>query len=358
MNLETLRKKIDALDEKILALLNDRANIAVEVGKFKIKTQDTTFYKPEREKEVISNVLSHNEGPLTNEQLAHIFKSIMSSCRALEQQLKIGYLGPEGSFCHVALLKNFGLEVEAIPAKTISDTIALLEQGRVEFAVVPIENSTHGVVNETLDALVNSPVKMIAEIIIPIKHHLWGTENDAMPEKIYGHPQALAQCQRYLREHYPNAEEISVASTAFGVKKVKEEGLGLAIGSDLAGELYDLQCIAENIQDSSHNQTRFVILGKKEIKATGKDKTSVLVMNIPNESKALLKLVEPFARFNVNISLPSLRPSKDEAWHYIFYFDLTGHITDEPIQNALNELKKFALVKVLGSYPAAWPHVL
>lgn len=351
-DLKTLREKIDLLDEKLLKLLNDRAKIALEVGKVKVKADNHDFYRPEREKEVISHVTAKNAGPLSADHLSHIFKSIMSSCRALEQPIRVGYLGPEGSFSHMALLREFGLEVQAISAKTIPDVVALLEKDEVHYAVVPIENSTHGLVNETLDALMGSSSKIINEVILPIHHHLWGISKKSPADKIYGHPQALAQCQKYLREHYPHSEEIAVNSTALGVKKVKEEGSGLAIGSNLAGELYDLVAVANNIEDTRNNQTRFFMLGKQEVRASGKDKTSIFVMNIPNVPSALSRVIEPFSRFNVNISLPTLRPSGDEAWHYVFYFDLTGHISDESIQNALAELKKFASVKVLGSYPA------
>jgi len=347
-----LRIKIDALDSQLLQLLNQRAGIAVEVGHVKAKTKNSNVYNPAREKEILSRVTQDNPGPLKETHIENIFKSVISSCRSLEQNMKIAFLGPEGSFCHIALLKHFGNDVDAIPAKTITDAIHLLENDRAEFAVVPVENSTEGVVNETLDTLVNSSVKIMGEVVLPIQHHLWGISKTATSDKIYGHPQALAQCQKFLREYYPDAAEVAVYSTALGVKKVKEEGFGLAIGSDLAGSLYGLEAVAENIQDSAHNQTRFIVLGKKAVKATGKDKTSMLVMNIPNEPGSLVKLLKPFSDLEINISLPSLRPSKDEAWHYIFYFDLMGHVDDPKVSQALAILKKFALVKILGSYPS------
>ena len=347
-----LREKIDALDSQLLQLLNQRAEIAVEVGHIKAKTKDPNVYNPAREKEVLSRLMQDNPGPLKETHVENIFKSVISSCRSLEQNMKIAFLGPEGSFCHLALLKHFGNDVDPIPAKTISDAIHILENNRAEFAVVPVENSTEGVVNETLDTLVNSSVKIMGEVILPIRHHLWGNLKNSTSDKIYGHPQALAQCQKFLREYYSDAAEVAVYSTALGVKKVKAEGLGLAIGSDLAGALYGLEAVAENIQDSTNNQTRFIVLGKKDVKPTGKDKTSMLVMNIPNETGSLVKLLEPFSDLGINISLPSLRPSRDEAWHYIFYFDLMGHENDSKVKEALTILKQFAMVKILGSYPS------
>ncbi len=264
--------------------------------------------------------------------------------------MKIAYLGPEGSFCHMALLEYFGNHEELVPAKTIPETIALLEQGQVACAVVPIENSSYGVVNETLDSLTHAKVQAIGEVILPIQHHLWGLETSAQTETIYGHAQALAQCQKYIRSHYPDAEEIAVHSTAFGAKKVRDEGKGLAIGSALAGALYDLHCIAPNIQDMAQNQTRFMVLGHQTKPPTGQDKTSFLALNIPNIPGALLKLLEPFARHQVNISLPSLRPIPDSPWHYVFYFDLDGHLEDPAVQHALTELQEFTTIKILGSY--------
>lgn len=357
-DLKTLRAEINALDQQLLRLLNARAEIAVEVGHVKAQINDPQFYNPAREKEVISQVLAYNHGPLANAQIANIFKAVMASCRALEQNMPVAYLGPKGHFCHEAVLKHFGLEVEPIPTHTIAAAMTLLEEGQVEFAVVPIENSTEGVVNETLDRLINSPLKIMSEVMLRVRYSLWGISKQVPVTKIYGSPQALAKCQTYLKTHYPQAQEIAVHQSSSAAQKIKEEGMGLLIGSDMIGEVYELERIAANIGDSLFSQIRFIILGKHDVKPSDKDKTSILVMNLPNEAGSLLKLIEPFARHGVDISLPSLRPSGDAAWQYIFYFDLRGHIQAENIQQALAELRQIAKVKVLGSYPAAWSDLL
>ena len=209
--------------------------------------------------------------------------------------MKIAYLGPEGSYCHMALLQYFGKSADSIPTKIIADTITLFETNQVDYAVIPIENSTYGVVNEALDGLIHSEVNVIGEVILPIQHYLWGISKNSTPEKIYGHPQALAQCQKYLHLHYPDTEEIAVHSNSFGAQKVHEERAGLAIGGSLMGELYQLECIAQNIQDFTQNQTRFMILGRTNSAPSGCDKTSILAMNIPNVPGALLKLLEPIS---------------------------------------------------------------
>ncbi len=353
-DLSQLRVAIDTLDEEVLNLLNQRAKIAVEVGQAK-KEEGTVskaeWYRPEREQAILTSLSQKNEGPLREHHIKNVFKAIMSSCRALQQPLKVAYLGPAGSFSHSALQQHFGLEVEAISEATIPNVFRALEADQVEFAVVPIENSSNGVVTETLDQLVNSPVKLIGEIVLPIRHHVWAHFSHTTIKKIYGHPQALAQCQQYLSEAHPKAEQIAVNSTSKGAKMLEHHKDAAAIASQLAGELYQLKCLKQDVQDLQNNQTRFVVMGKTKIARTGKDKTSMMVMNIPNEPGALFRLVEPFHRFGVNISLPSLRPSKQEAWHYVFYFDVAGHEEDESVHSALEELKKFALVKVLGSYP-------
>lgn len=353
-DLSQLRREIDTLDEEVLNLLNQRAKIAVAVGQAKKEEGNMNkgeWYRPEREQAILKTLSDKNEGPLREHHIKHVFKAIMSSCRALQQPLKVAYLGPAGSFSHHALQQHFGLEVEAVPEANIPAVFRALEADQVEFAVVPIENSSNGVVTETLDQLVNAPVKLIGEIVLPIRHCLWVHPSHTAIKKIYGHPQALAQCQQYLNEHYPKAEQIATNSTSEGATLLEKHKDAAAIASQLAGDLYQLKCLKQDIQDLQNNQTRFVVMGKTKIARTGKDKTSMMVMNIPNEPGALFRLVEPFHRFGVNISLPSLRPSKQEAWHYVFYFDVAGHEEDEPVHSALEELKKFALVKVLGSYP-------
>ncbi len=267
--------------------------------------------------------------------------------------MKIAYLGPEGSYCHLALREFYPNAAALQPCKTITETVLALQNNQVDAAIVPIENSSNGVVTETLDALIAYDVTIIGEIILPIHHYLWGKQSNGPASHIYGHPQALAQCQHMLRTQFPDIEEIAVTSTALGAQKVQETGQGWAIGSALAGELYQLDCIASHIEDAKQNQTRFLILGTTKPQPTGGDKTAFLALNIPNQPGALLKLLEPFAKHGLNISLPSLRPIADSPWHYVFYFELAGHQQEAKVQAALTELQNFTKIKRLGSYPSA-----
>jgi chorismate mutase/prephenate dehydratase len=352
-SLDSLRKTIDALDEKVLDLLNQRAKIAIEIGRLK-KENKADLHAPTREIEVFDRLLNLNKGPFPNEALRAVFREIMSASLAMEGPLKVAYLGPKATFTHLACLRQFGFSATYVPVNSIKEVFYEVERGRVDYGVVPIENSTEGVVNHTLDMFVDSPLKIVGEVLQEVSHHLMNRSGKMEDVKrIYSHPHAIAQCRIWLENNLPHIPMTEVSSTAKAAEDCVEDPSAAAIASELAAQLYGLQIIKRRIEDNINNYTRFLVISQKSLRRTGKDKTSVM-FTIRDRVGALYDMLRPFAQYGINLTKIESRPSKKKAWEYIFFVDLQGHTEDEKVRAALEELKSQCLfLKVLGSYPAA-----
>jgi len=350
--LKKIRKKIDDIDRKILELLNSRMRLSLMIKEIK-KKLNKGAYSPEREKKIFKNLEKLNKGPIPNDALKNIFYEIINASRSLQQQTKIAYLGPEATFTHKAAIKNFGRYSDYIPCPTVNDVFLTVERGEADFGVVPIENSTEGVVNHTLDMFMDSELKISAEIIESISHALLSNETDKNKiKKIYSHPSAFAQCRRWLSLNLPNAELIEVSSTSFAAKRAKTERNSGAIASVLAAKIYSLNVLKKNIEDSTSNFTRFLVIGKIIPKKSGNDKTSIM-FSLKDNVGALHDILYPFKKHQINLTKIESRPSKKKPWEYYFFVDFTGHIDDLKVKRTLKEIEKGALeIKILGSYPS------
>ncbi len=352
--LDNLRNQIDAIDRDIVDILNKRGEIAVKIGEIK-STHNKTYYNPSRENEVYKNVRLLNKGPLKNEHIVNIFREIMSACISIEASIKISYFGPEGTFTHLAAIKRFGQSRTLIPVKTIGNVFDNVVKGLSEYGVVPVENTTEGMVNATLDMFVNSNVTIIGEELIPISHFLYSKETDKEKiKKIYSHPQALAQCRNFLEENFKNAELIDSFSTADACKIAINETNTAAIASEAAGRIFGLNALFSHIEDFTNNYTRFLIIsnGEKTVK-THHDKTSIL-FSIKNSVGALYKILKPFYDNEINITKIISRPSKKMNWDYLFFIDVDCHESEESIKKAIENIKEYTIfVKILGSYEYA-----
>jgi chorismate mutase/prephenate dehydratase len=357
--LSALRVKIDAIDEEIGRLISARAECAQEVAEVKKASlpidTEILFYRPEREAQVLRKAMERNKGPLSDEEMARLFREIMSACLALENPIKVAYLGPEGTFTQAAALKHFGHSAVAIPFSAIDEVFREVEAGAVNYGVVPVENSTEGVVNHTLDNFMGSNLKICGEVELRIHHNLMvsSVTNTNSISRIYSHAQSLAQCRKWLDAHYPNAERVAVNSNAEAAKRLKGEWNAAAIAGAMAAELYGLKIIAEKIEDQPDNSTRFLIIGKQAVPPSGIDKTSIVVA-MRNEPGALHKLLEPFHRHNIDLTRVETRPSRTGAWTYVFFIDFVGHVDEPLISDVMNEVAgRCADLKLLGSYPKA-----
>ena len=356
--LSLLRERIDELDEQLLRLVNQRADCALEVAEVKLKfagDHAPVFYRPEREIQVLRNILAKNKGPLSDEKIGGLFRQIMSACLALEQPLSVAYLGPEATFSQMAALKHFGHGVNDKPMLTVDDIFKEVESESADFGVVPVENSTEGVINHTLDNFLDSSLQICGEVSLRVHHHLMvapGT-GEADIARIYTHQQTLAQCRKWLDAHWPRVPRIAVASNAEAAKRVVEETDSAAIAGDMAAQLYGLDTIASKIEDQVDNTTRFLVIGREDVKPSGKDKTSIMV-STRNQPGALYHLLEPFHRLEISLTAIETRPSRTGMWSYVFFIDFEGHREDEKIQTVLQEIDQSALeVKLMGSYPRA-----
>ena len=351
--LQTLRERIDALDRQLQTLISERARCAQQVGAIKQAAGATgNFYRPEREAQVLRRVIEANQGPLSSEEMARLFREIMSACLALEEPLKIAFLGPEGTFTQAAALKHFGKSIRSIPLRAIDEVFREVEAGSADYGVVPVENSTEGVVNHTLDMFLQSPLRICGEVQMRINHHLLtcATELTAI-RRIYSHRQSLAQCREWLDANLPRVEQIEVSSNGEAALRVGDAGDVAAIAGQGAADIYQVPILVRNIEDEPNNTTRFLIIGAQPIAPSGDDKTALLVASL-NRSGALFKLLEPLARNNVSMTRIESRPSRRGMWDYVFFIDLDGHAQDQPVANALAELREQAsLFRVLGSYP-------
>ena len=352
--MKELREEIDRIDETILELLIERAKLAKEIGRIKTK-EGLEIHVPERERQILERILEKNRGRFPEQALIRIYREIISACLSLEKPLKVGYLGPKATFTHQAALEHFGISAKYIPLATIRDVFEEVERGNIDYGVVPVENTIEGVVNYTLDMFLTTlAVKIVGEIIIPVAQHLLSLAEDITDiKKVYSHPHALAQARGWLDKHLPWAQRIEVESTAKAAEIALEDETAAAIASEAAATVYNLNILAKNIQENLNNLTRFLVIGKKTLKMTGKDKTSLLFA-VKDEAGALYKALEPFYKYNVNLTKIESRPSKEKSWDYVFFVDLEGHIDEENVKKALQELKnRTKMVRILGSYPSA-----
>ncbi len=353
MSLPELRKSIDSIDDRILELLNERARYVMEVGRLK-QAESRDFHVPSREREIYERLTAANPGPFPNEALRSVFREIISASLALEAPMRVAFLGPKATFSHLAAMQQFGLSAELVPQKSIPAVFEEVEKGRALYGVVPVENSTEGVVSHTLDMFMESELKISAEVLLEVSHFLLsktGRLEDV--KKVYSHPQPLAQCRKWLEENLPHIPVVDVASTTLAAQIVSEDYSAAAIASEYAASVYDLKVVRERIEDQVNNFTRFLVIGKKIAEPGSDDKTS-LMFAVKDEPGILYRMLEPFASRGVNLCKIESRPMKKKAWEYIFFLDLVGHVSDPNVQAAVDELKGYCqFVKQLGSYPRA-----
>jgi chorismate mutase / prephenate dehydratase len=356
-DLEAVRERIDKVDEEIHRLISERARLAQAVGISKARDGRTVdFYRPEREAQVLRMARARNQGPLKDAEVLRLFREIMSACLAQQEPLKVAFLGPEGTFTQSAVLTHFGHSVRALPLSSIDEVFHEVEAGSADFGVVPIENSTEGTVNHTLDRFVSSPLKICGEVELRIRQHLMGTMAQlARIERVCSHPQSLAQCRQWLEEHLPQVEQVPVASNAEGARRARDEKGSAAIAGDTAAEVYGLKVLAAEIEDRADNTTRFLVLGRKLFTPSGEDRTTLLVsVGHTDAPGALYRLLEPLARHRVSLTRIESRPSRRRKWDYVFFIDLEGHAEEPHVAKALTALRKRAsLFRLLGSYPKA-----
>ncbi len=358
--LERIRVRIDDIDAQLHQLINQRAELAKQVGISKHAAGHTVdFYRPEREAQVLRMALERNRrqrGPLADEEIVRLFREIMSACLAQQEPLKIAFLGPEGTFTQQAVLKHFGHSVRALPLTSIEEVFREVESGTADFGVVPIENSSEGTVNNTLDMFLTSPLGICSEVELRIHQNLMG-RMAALAEvrRICAHPQALAQCRGWLSENLAGVERVPVSSNAEGARRARDEDGTAAIAGSAAAELYGLNMLVPEIEDHADNTTRFLVIGSKAASPSGSDRTTLLVSAAHTDAPgALFRLLEPFARHRISMTRIESRPSRRRKWDYVFFIDLEGHATSEPLSTALAEIKSTAsLCRVLGSYPKA-----
>ncbi|MEM1243854.1 MAG: prephenate dehydratase [Pseudomonadota bacterium] len=353
--LTTLRQQVDLLDDEIGQLLERRAQAAKQIGEYKrSQGEDAVYYKPEREIEILRDKLKKYSGLIHAEDLASIYRAIFRACLNLQKPIQVGYLGPQGTFSQAALIQHFGQAVRQMACESIEDIFKQIESNKIDYGVVPIENSTTGMINLTLDRLLVSPLQIIGEIKLRIQQNLLSLSTEIKNLKtIYSHQQSLWQCQNWLKQHLPQAKQIAVASNAKAAELAKQDATSAAIAGELAAKAYQLNLLASNIEDKSQNTTRFLILGQQSVAATGNDKTS-LIITTPHDPGALLKIMAPLAKHQVNITAIASRPYQLENWTYLFFIDLEGHQTDKSLALALAEIKQNPIMfKILGSYPQA-----
>ena len=351
--LKGARDRIDAIDDKILLLLNERAGEVLEVGRVK-SNDNADFYVPSREREIYERLTGANKGPFPDKALRNVFREIISASLSMEKPQRIAFLGPVATYTHGASMRHFGLSGEFIPKKDIADVFEDVERGKADFGVVPIENTTEGVVTHTLDLFVKSDLKISAEINLEVSLSIMNKSGKAGDvKKVASHPNPLGQSKYYLKEKFPDAQIIDMASTALAAKEASEDESVAAIASDAAATLYDLRIIESKIEDNSNNYTRFLVIGTKESGKTGSDKTSI-VFGLNDRPGALFEMLKSFAGRKCNLTKIESRPLKTKAWEYVFFIDLDGHIEDENIREAVKEIKdQTSFMKVLGSYPKA-----
>jgi chorismate mutase/prephenate dehydratase len=355
-SLPTLRRAIDAVDDQVLALLNQRAALAAEVGQLKASlAPEAPFHVPRREREVLDRLEAANPGPFPGPGVRRVFQEVMSACLSLEKPLRVAFLGPEGTFTHLAARHQFGGSAEFRPQGTIQAVFQAVARQGADYGVVPVENATEGAVESTLDAFLDSPLAICAEILLPVDQALLLRPGLDLGEvrRVYSHPQALGQCRHWLEQHLPQADRIEAPSTSEAARLAREDAEGAAVASELAAELFGLVAAEVRIQDLAANATRFLVLGPKAAEPTGQDRTTLLAL-AQDGPGALLRLLEPLARRGLNLSRIQSRPTRRKLWEYAFFLDVEGHASEPRLAEALVELQgACASLKVLGSYPKA-----
>ncbi len=352
MNLDELRRKIDQLDEELVSLLGQRAELAAQIGRSK-RDKDAAVYDAAREAQILRRLAEFDAGPLSAEALGHIYREILAACRSIQQPVKVAYLGPEFTFTHLATREQFGRNAVLLPATSINDVFRAVQKEQADFGVVPIENSTGGVVPETLDCFLDSHLLISSELYVPV--HLFVVGNCRLEEvaTLYSHPQPLAQSREWLRQNLPGVQVENVASTAVAAQRAAEDPTGAAIATELAAEGYGLEILADNIEDEPANRTRFFVIATRDAQVTGEDKTSI-VFTTAHRAGALATALGPLAAHGINMTFIQSRPARGRLWEYVFFVDFAGHRSDPNVQQALDELGgQCPLLQVLGSYPAA-----
>jgi chorismate mutase/prephenate dehydratase len=349
-----VRRRIDAIDDEILRLISERAACAREVAEIKVAGGDRDFYRPGREALVLRRIRDRNPGPMSDEQIARLFREIMSACLALEQPLSVAFLGPAGTFTQAAVRKHFGQAVKMVPVGDVGDVFREVEADACHYGVVPVENSTEGVVNHTLDMFLRSPLRIAGEVSLRIHHLLLSREQDrGAIHTLYSHQQSLAQCRGWLDRNLASVQRIAVGSNAEAARLVAERPGSAAVAGETAAEIYDLSVLARNIEDEPANTTRFLVIGREDARPSGDDKTSLL-LSCRNEAGGLHALLSPLAVHGISMSRIESRPSRRGVWDYVFFIDILGHREDRAVAEALKSLeKKSLLFRTLGSYPKA-----
>ncbi len=354
--LDELRQRIDAVDLQIQNAINERAALARQVARAKRDSgDDEDFYRPDREAEILRQVTDRNLGPLSAEAMVRLFKEIISACLALQKPLCVAFLGPEGTFTEAAALKHFGRFVKTRPVDAIDAVFREVEAGTAQYGVVPVENSTEGVISYTLDEFVHSPLKICGEVGLRIHQHLMSRAGQlGAVRRIYSHQQSLAQCRKWLDLNLPGIRREAVPSNAIAARRAARKTDAAAIAGDVAAETYELPIVAANIEDDPGNTTRFLVVGHRSVPPTGQDKTSLLLSAV-NRPGALYALLEPFSRKGISMTRIESRPSRRENWEYVFFVDIQGHADEPVVKEALEEIRdRASLLKVLGSYPRAF----
>ena len=362
--LNRIRQNIDAVDCEIQTLINNRAKLAQQVATVKkehVANSDSAdkrnpiFYRPEREAQVLKAVMARNEGPIADEKMARLFREIMSVCLDLEAPQRIAFLGPLGTFTHAAALKHFGKAADTLPLTTITDVFREVEAGTAMYGVVPVENSSEGVVNHTLDGFLSSTLKIIGEVELPIHQNFLVAEHTKIDgiSRIYSHQQSLAQCRHWLDVNYPNVERVSVSSNGEAARRLKNEWHSAAIAGDVAAAEYDLHKLYSNIEDNPSNTTRFLIIGHEAVAPSGQDKTSIVV-SAHDKAGALIEILKPLSYHGVSMTSIETRPERPNKWAYVFFIDMDGHIQDANVSAAIADIRPLVKdVRILGSYPKA-----
>ena len=354
-DIKKIRENIDLIDKDILELLNKRALQAVNISKEKQKTDESdNFYNAEREAQVLRRIKDINEGPLSDQVLSCIYQEIMSACLSLEAPLKVSYLGPKGTYTQAATQVHFGNSILSMSQSSVEDVFSSVEKRESHYGVVPVENSTQGIVSSTLDMFMNSSLKISGEIEIAIHHNLLSKEKKISEiKRIYAHPQSFSQCKIWLDKNCPKCEKINASSNAEAALIASKEKNAAAIASEIAADIYDLKILNKNLEDNFNNSTRFLVIGDRDTKPSGNDKTTIIV-STKNNAGALHNLLEPLSKHKVSMTRIESRPSKNNNWEYLFYLDLDGHIEDKSLKKANEDIKKQAsLYRFLGSYPTA-----
>jgi chorismate mutase/prephenate dehydratase len=354
--LEELRADIDRIDTEIQRLISERARCARAVGELKGLASTAEFYRPEREAQVLRRVVERNDGPLRDEEMVRVFRELMSACLAQEEPLKVAFLGPEGTFTQSAVAKQFGHSVRAMAVPTIDEVFHEVETGVADFGVAPVENSTEGTVNHTLDMFLTSPLKICGEVELRIHQHLMGRMKDLTGiKRICSHSQSFAQCRGWLAQFLPAVEKIAVSSNAEAARRARDEDGTAALAGDAAAQLYNLKVLYQNVEDQGDNTTRFLVIGRAMFPPSGKDKTTLLVSATSTEGPGvLLQFLKPLSDHGISMTRVESRPSRRRKWDYVFFIDIEGHADDEAVAPALEKMKEQAdLFRVLGAYPQA-----